>query len=195
VLHGLYGEEPEYKHREIINYTQKQVAMLQLNRRGIPMIKPPKTNVLRLLDTAGIPYTVVHYEVDESNLSGVHAAELTGIPAERVFKTLVLQGASGAYLVCCLPVGEELDLKKAARAGGEKKVDLVPVKSLLPLTGYVRGGCSPIGMKKQFPTYVDESAELFETISVSAGARGVQVLLRPGDLLNYISAKTADLTE
>jgi Cys-tRNA(Pro)/Cys-tRNA(Cys) deacylase len=153
----------------------------------------PKTNVTRLLDAAGISYSVVCYDVDESNLSGVHAAELTGIPVERVFKTLVLQGGPGAYLVCCIPAAAELDLKKAARAGGEKKVSLIPVKDLPLLTGYVRGGCSPIGMKKRFPTYIDESAELFETIAVSAGARGIQILIRPGDLLNHISAKTADL--
>jgi Cys-tRNA(Pro)/Cys-tRNA(Cys) deacylase len=153
-----------------------------------------KTNVHRLLDGAGIPYTSVEYEVDENDLSGVHAADLTGIPAEQVFKTLVLQGSSGGYIVCCIPVAEELDLKKAARICGEKKVDLIPVKNLPALTGYVRGGCSPIGMKKQFPTYIDETAELFDAIGVSAGARGCQVLLKPGDLREFAAAKLADLT-
>jgi Cys-tRNA(Pro)/Cys-tRNA(Cys) deacylase len=106
----------------------------------------------------------------------------------------VLRGASGAYFVCCIPVAEELDLKKAARVSGEKKADLIPVKDLLPLTGYVRGGCSPIGMKKQLPTYIDETAELFEAISVSAGRRGCQIIIAPGDLLAFISGTSADLT-
>jgi Cys-tRNA(Pro)/Cys-tRNA(Cys) deacylase len=154
-----------------------------------------KTNALRLLDAAGIPYTTAEYEVDESDLSGTHAAELLGIPAEQVFKTLVLQGSSGAPIVCCIPVAEALDLKKAARVCGEKKVDLIPVKTLPALTGYIRGGCSPIGMKKQFPTYIDETAELFAAISVSAGVRGCQVTLSTRALLDFISAKTADLTE
>jgi Cys-tRNA(Pro)/Cys-tRNA(Cys) deacylase len=153
-----------------------------------------KTNALRLLDAAGIAYAVAEYEVDENDLSGVHAAELLGIPPEQVFKTLVLQGSSGAYMVCCIPVAEELDLKKAAQVCGEKKVDLIPVKNLLSLTGYVRGGCSPIGMKKQFPAYIDETAEIFDTIGVSAGARGCQVIMKPQDLQEFIDAKFADLT-
>ncbi|MDR2101610.1 MAG: Cys-tRNA(Pro) deacylase [Treponema sp.] len=153
-----------------------------------------RTNVLRLLDAGNIPYETAEYPVDESDLSARHAAELLGLPAERVFKTLVLQGESGAYLVCCIPAGAELDLKKLARISGEKRAALIPVKDLPSLTGYIRGGCSPIGMKKQYPTFIDETAELFETISVSAGVRGLQVLLAPGDLLRFISAKTADLT-
>ena len=153
-----------------------------------------KTNALRLLDAAGIAYSVAEYEVDENDLSGVHAAELLGIPPEQVFKTLVLQGSSGAYMVCCIPVAEELDLKKAALASGEKKADLIPVKNLFPLTGYIRGGCSPVGMKKQFPCYIDETAELFDTIGVSAGVRGCQVILKPEDLRGFIAAQFADLT-
>jgi Cys-tRNA(Pro)/Cys-tRNA(Cys) deacylase len=153
-----------------------------------------KTNALRLLDAAGIAYTVAEYEVDENDLSGIHAAKLLGIPPEQVFKTLALQGSSGAYIVCCIPVAEALDLKKTALVCGEKKVDLIPVKDLFPLTGYIRGGCSPIGMKKQFPTYIDETAELFDAIGVSAGVRGCQVILKPGDLREFISAKFADLT-
>jgi Cys-tRNA(Pro)/Cys-tRNA(Cys) deacylase len=153
-----------------------------------------KTNALRLLDAAGIAYATAEYEVDENDLSGVHAAKLLDIPPEQIFKTLVAQGSSGAYMVCCIPVAEELDLKKAALLCGEKKVDLIPVKNLLPLTGYVRGGCSPIGMKKQFPVYIDETAELFDTIGVSAGVRGCQVILKPGDLREFISAKFVDLT-
>ncbi|AEF84054.1 YbaK/ebsC protein [Treponema primitia ZAS-2] len=160
----------------------------------MPKPKPVKTNAQRLLDAAGIQYTIAEYQVDEGDLSGVHAAELLGIPAERVFKTLVLQGASGAYIVCCIPVAEELDLKKLARLAGEKKADLIPQGELLSITGYIRGGCSPIGMKKQFPTYIDETAELFETIAVSAGARGCQLILAPGDLIRYSAGSLADLS-
>jgi Cys-tRNA(Pro)/Cys-tRNA(Cys) deacylase len=153
-----------------------------------------KTNVLRLLDAAGIAYTVKEYPVDESDLSGVHAAELLAMPAEQIFKTLVLRGASGSYAVCCIPCAEELDLKKTARAAGEKSIDLIPVKDLQPLTGYIRGGCSPIGMKKQFPTFIDETAELFETIGISAGMRGMQVFLAPAELIAFTGAAAADLT-
>jgi Cys-tRNA(Pro)/Cys-tRNA(Cys) deacylase len=154
-----------------------------------------KTNVHRLLDAAGISYTTAEYEVDESDLSGVHAARMLGMPPEQVFKTLVLRDVptSGGFLVCCIPVAEELDLRKTARISGSKKVELIPVRDLLPLTGYVRGGCSPIGMKKQFPTCIDETAELFDTISVSAGVRGCQVILNPLDLLRYVSGTFADL--
>ncbi|MDR2245128.1 MAG: Cys-tRNA(Pro) deacylase [Treponema sp.] len=158
-----------------------------------------KTNVLRLLDAAGIPYTTAEYQADESDLSGAHAARMLGIPAGRVFKTLVLRDASlpapGGFFVCCIPAAEALDLRKTARIRGRKKVELIPVRDLLPLTGYVRGGCSPIGMKKQFPLYIDETAELFDTISVSAGARGCQVILAPRSLLKAAGGGTfADLT-
>ncbi|MDR2078979.1 MAG: Cys-tRNA(Pro) deacylase [Treponema sp.] len=153
-----------------------------------------KTNVLRILDGSGIQYAVKEYPVDESDLSALHATEKLGMPPERVFKTLVLQGSSGAYWVCCIPAGEEVDLKKTARAAGEKSAALIPLKDLEPLTGYIRGGCSPIGMKKKFPTLIDETAELFETIGVSAGIRGMQVILNPGDLIRFTGALTADLT-
>jgi Cys-tRNA(Pro)/Cys-tRNA(Cys) deacylase len=153
-----------------------------------------KTNVMRLLDAAKIPYEVKEYPVDESDLSAVHAAEFLDIPAERVFKTLVLQGASGAYTVCCIPAATELDLKKTAKAAGEKSIALIAQKELQPLTGYIRGGCSPIGMKKSFPTFIDETAELFDTIGVSAGERGVQVILAPADLAGFVPARFADLT-
>jgi Cys-tRNA(Pro)/Cys-tRNA(Cys) deacylase len=155
---------------------------------------PKKTNVLRLLDAAAIQYTVREYPVDESDLSALRAAEKLGMPAERVFKTLVLRGGSGAYWVCCVPAGAELDLKKTARAAGEKSAALIPQKDLEPLTGYIRGGCSPIGMKKRFPTLIDETSELFETIAVSAGLRGMQIILTPGDLIRFTGARTADLT-
>jgi Cys-tRNA(Pro)/Cys-tRNA(Cys) deacylase len=154
-----------------------------------------RTNVLRLLDAAGISYEVKEYPVDESDLSGIHAAELLGMPAEQIFKTLVLRGASGAYAVCCIPCAEELDLKKIARVTGEKSIELIPVKELQPLTGYIRGGCSPIGMKKQFPTFIDETAELFDTIGVSAGMRGMQVILAPADLVKFTGARMGDLTK
>ena len=114
-----------------------------------------KTNVMRLLDTSGIPYTTKEYAVDESDLSGVHSAAMIGLPPEQVFKTLVLQGVSGAYYVCCIGAADELDLKKVAGVSGEKKIDLIPMKALLKTTGYIRGGCSPVGMKKQFPTFID----------------------------------------
>ncbi|MDR3337616.1 MAG: Cys-tRNA(Pro) deacylase [Treponema sp.] len=153
-----------------------------------------KTNVLRSLDAAGIAYEVKEYAVSEADLSGLHAAELLGLPAEMIFKTLVLRGSSLSYAVCCIPVAGELDLKKAARAAGEKSIELIPVKELQPLTGYVRGGCSPIGMKKPFPTFIDETAELFDRIGISAGQRGMQVLLAPGDLASFISAVFADLS-
>ncbi|MFP3088961.1 Cys-tRNA(Pro) deacylase [Treponema sp. TIM-1] len=153
-----------------------------------------RTNVLRLLDAAGIQYTIREYPVDESDLSALHAAEKLGMPPERVFKTLVLQGSSGVYWVCCIPAGEELDLKKTARAMREKSAALIPIKDLEPLTGYIRGGCSPIGMKKKFPTLIDETAELFETIGVSAGTRGMQIILKPGDLIRFTGSLTADLT-
>ena len=151
------------------------------------------TNVMRLLETAGISYSTKEYEYDESDLSGVHAASVLGLDPDMVFKTLVLKGDKTGYFVCVIPVALEVDLKKAAAVTGNKKCDLIPVKELLPLTGYIRGGCSPIGMKKQFPTYIDETATLCDVISVSAGQRGVQVLLSPDELLEYIKATYADL--
>lgn len=151
------------------------------------------TNVMRLLDKAGIGYEVKEYEYDESDLSGVHAAEVMHMDPDMMFKTLVLHGDKNGYFVCVLPVAYEVDLKKAAALTGDKKCDLIPVKELLPLTGYLRGGCSPVGMKKQFPTWIDETAQLQEKISVSAGQRGVQVVVEPDQLRNYIGAKFADL--
>jgi Cys-tRNA(Pro)/Cys-tRNA(Cys) deacylase len=154
-----------------------------------------KTNAMRLLDAANISFTVKEYPADEFDLSAVHAAQFIDLPAEQIFKTLVLQGASGAYAVCCIPAAAELDLKKTARAAGEKSAALIPMKELQPLTGYVRGGCSPIGMKKQFPSFIDETAELFDVIGVSAGERGVQVALAPAELARFIGAQFADLTK
>ncbi|MBQ6715366.1 MAG: Cys-tRNA(Pro) deacylase [Clostridia bacterium] len=151
------------------------------------------TNVMRLLTKAEIAFETAEYEVDESDLSGVHAAEMLGFDVESVFKTLVARGDKNGINVFVIPVGEELDLKKCAVVSGNKKIEMIKVTELLPLTGYIRGGCSPIGMKKKFPTYIDETAVLSEKISVSAGQRGVQVLLSSDDLLNYIGAKYADL--
>lgn len=151
------------------------------------------TNVMRLLEKAGISFETKEYEYDESDLSGVHAAAVLGLDPDMVFKTLVLKGDKTGYFVCVIPVALEVDLKKAAGVTKNKKCDLIPVKDLLPLTGYLRGGCSPVGMKKQFPTYIDETAELCDIVSVSAGQRGVQVLLNPEELRVYVGAEYADL--
>lgn len=152
-----------------------------------------KTNVMRLLDAAGIPYDTGTYQVDENDLSGSHAADLMGVDHDRMYKTLVLKGEKNGYLVCCIPVDEELDLKKAARAAGDKKVEMIHVRDMLGITGYIRGGCSPIGMKKRFPTYIEEMAQLYDTIMVSAGQRGVQVTLAPEDLKRYVEGQFASL--
>jgi Cys-tRNA(Pro)/Cys-tRNA(Cys) deacylase len=154
-----------------------------------------KTNVMRLLEAAGISYRVSEYEYDENNLSGMNAAEKTGIPPEQVFKTLVTRGDKKGILVFCIPVNMELDLKKAAAVSGNKKLEMTHVKDLLALTGYIRGGCSPIGMKKKYPTYIDETIILFDEIAVSAGMRGEQVLLSPDALIAYIEATEADITK
>ncbi len=156
--------------------------------------KSEKTNVMRLLDAAGIAYEAREYEVDEQDLSGVHAAQLLGEDVDSVFKTLVLKGEKNGYLVCCIPVAEELDLKKAAKVAGDKKVEMIPMKDLLPVTGYIRGGCSPIGMKKKFPTYIEETAVLFDRIAVSGGMRGAQIFLEPEALRAYTQATFASLT-
>ena len=153
-----------------------------------------KTNAMRLLDAAHISYGTAEYEYDESDLSGVHAAAEIGRPAEQVFKTLVTRGDKSGITVFCIPVAEELDLKKAAGVSGNKKVDMIHVKELLGLTGYIRGGCSPIGMKKLFPTYIDETAILFDEICVSAGARGKQIIVSPNALAELVKAQLCDLT-
>lgn len=153
-----------------------------------------KTNAMRLLDKAGIDYSVKEYAFDEDDLDGRHAAEGVGMPYEQVFKTLVTRGAKGGYFVFCIPVDKELNLKKAASAAKEKSIEMIHVKELLPLTGYIRGGCSPVGMKKSFPTFVDETAVLFDIIAVSGGARGVQIVLPPDKLIEYTGAEYADIT-
>lgn len=153
-----------------------------------------KTNVMRLLDQAKIEYSTKEYEVDESDLSGVHVAKEVGMPPEQVFKTLVARGDKNGIAVFCIPVNTELNLKKAAKATGDKKIEMVHVKELQSLTGYIRGGCSPIGMKKKYPLYIDETAQLFDEIAVSAGVRGCQVILKPDDLIKYTSAHILNLT-
>ena len=149
---------------------------------------------MRRLDAAKIPYEVLEYEVDENDLSGMHIAEQLGFPPERMFKTLVAKGDKTGPLVFCIPVAAEINLKRAAAITGNKKIEMIHVKDLLELTGYIRGGVSPIGMKKVFPTYVDESALQFEQITVSSGTRGAQLLLSREELILFIGAQTADLT-
>ncbi len=147
-----------------------------------------KTNAARLLDAAGISYTLVPYEVDEEHLEASHVAEQLGEDLDRVFKTLVLRGDRNGLFVCVMPGSLEVDLRVAARISGNKNCAMIHVKELLPLTGYIRGGCSPIGMKKPFPTFVHESALLYETIYVSAGVRGLQLCLSPQDLIAFVGA-------
>lgn len=154
-----------------------------------------KTNAVRLVEQAKIPCRERFYEFDESDLSGTHAAQAIGMPPEQVFKTLVARGEKTGVNVFCIPVCCELNLKKAARAAGDKNMELVPVKELLGLTGYIRGGCSPVGMKKKYPTFLDETCVLWEEIAVSAGARGHQMILPPEKLAELVSAKLVDLTE
>lgn len=152
-----------------------------------------KTNAVRLTQQAGIPCREDFYEFDEKDLNGMHAAEAIGMPPEQVFKTLVARGERTGINVFCIPVCCELDLKKAARAAGDKNMELIPVKELLPLTGYIRGGCSPVGMKKKYPTFLDETATLWDEIAVSAGERGHQLILNPDDLARLVSAALVDI--
>ena len=157
------------------------------------MAKPVKTNAMRMLDRAKIPFETLEYTVDENNLTGTHIADEVGLPYDMVFKTLVAKGDKTGYVVFCIPVDCEIDLKKAAAATNNKRVELIAVKELLPLTGYIRGGCSPIGMKKQFPTFFDESVLKHEKITVSAGVRGCQLLLLTEQLIDFVNAQTKDI--
>ena len=147
-----------------------------------------KTNAARLLDAAGIPYTLVPYEVDEEHLEASHVAEQLGEDLDRVFKTLVLRGDRTGLFVCVVPGSMEVDLKVAARISGNKSCAMIHVKELLPLTGYIRGGCSPIGMKKSYPTFIHESALLWDTIYISAGVRGLQIGIEPQALIGFVGA-------
>jgi Cys-tRNA(Pro)/Cys-tRNA(Cys) deacylase len=153
----------------------------------------PKTNAVRILDTYNISYTLHTYDVDENDLSGSYVATKIGADTDSVFKTLVASGDKNGTIVFCIPVSEELNLKKAASASGNKNIELVKVKDLLNLTGYIRGGCSPIGMKKKFPVFIDETAQLFDEIYVSAGVRGMQIKLSPSALATLIDAQFCDL--
>lgn len=159
------------------------------------MAKNVKTNAARLLDQAHIAYEIVTYQVDETNLAATHVAEQLGEDIAQVFKTIVLTAGPGHFFVCVVPGDAEIDLKKAAKVAGYKKVDLIPMKDLLGLTGYIRGGCSPVGMKKPFPTYFHETALKFPYIYVSAGQRGLQFRIAPADLIGYVGAQTADLVQ
>lgn len=154
-----------------------------------------KTNAVRLIQSAGIPCREEFYEFDENDLNGNHAAQAIGKPAEEVFKTLVARGERTGINVFCIPVCCELDLKKAAKAAGDKHMELVAVKELLGLTGYIRGGCSPVGMKKKYPTFFDETCQLYDEIAVSAGARGHQMLVPPEALAEFIGAKLVDIIQ
>ena len=153
-----------------------------------------KTNAMRMLDRAKIPYEVLSYEYDESDLSGVHAAQALSLDPAQVFKTLVTRGGKGGVFVFCIPVDAELDLKKAARCAGVKNIEMLHVRELQGLTGYIRGGCSPVGMKKQYPTFIDASADKFGEIYVSAGLRGQQLKVSPRELKEFIGAQFAEVT-
>jgi len=151
-----------------------------------------KTNAMRMLDKAGVAYEYKEYEYDENDLDGHHVAEYLGVPYEEVFKTLVAVTDKGEYLVYCICVDDEIDLKKAAKLAGEKRVEMIHVKDLLNVTGYIRGGCSPIGMKKKFRTFIDEMIELVDSVSVSGGQRGLQIKMDPKDLVSFTEATVGD---
>ncbi|MDO4757750.1 MAG: Cys-tRNA(Pro) deacylase [Rikenellaceae bacterium] len=157
------------------------------------MAKIEKTNAARLLDRAKIGYELIPYTVDESDLAATHVAEELGEDIAQVFKTLILRGDRTGHFVCVVPGDCEVDLKKAAKLSGNKSAQMIPMKELLPTTGYIRGGCSPIGMKKRFPTFIHLSCEGFEAIYISAGVRGLQLKLAPRDLIAYTDAVVADL--
>jgi Cys-tRNA(Pro)/Cys-tRNA(Cys) deacylase len=160
------------------------------------MAKPEKkTNAMRMLDTAGITYETLYYELDDDGFSGSAVSALIGIPPERCFKTLCARGAKRGVLVFVIPVSGELDLKAAAAAAGDKAVEMVHMNELPALTGYVRGGVSPVGMKKVYPTFFEETAELFDTVSISGGAKGCLLLIDPQKVANYLGAGFAPLTK
>lgn len=156
-------------------------------------VKIEKTNAARLLDKARIPYKLIPYEFDENDLAAQHVADSLGQDIARVFKTLVLHGDRTGHIVCVVPRNAEVDLKALAKASGNKKVEMIAMKDLLGVTGYIRGGCSPIGMKKRFPTFFHTSALDFDTIYVSAGVRGLQLEINPSELIRFVSATTADV--
>ena len=159
----------------------------------MPKEKINKTNACRILDQKKVPYELIPYEVDENDLGAQHIADQLGEDINQVFKTLVLKGDKTGYFVCVIPGNDEVDLKKTAKVTGNKSCDLIPMKELLPLTGYVRGGCSPVGMKKPFPTFIHETCQLFDYIYVSAGVRGLQFKLNPQHLIDLVGMTVADL--
>ena len=152
-----------------------------------------KTNAMRRLDAAKIKYTPYEYEVDENDLSGVHIADSVGLQYEKVFKTIVTRSDKGRIFVFCIPCHKEINLKKAAAVTGSKKIEPLPVKELLGITGYIRGGCSPVGMKKDFPTYFDASAQKLDALTVSAGVRGIQLLVSSEEIIKYTRAELVDI--
>ena len=152
-----------------------------------------KTNAIRIIERAKLSYREAFYDYDINDLSGIHAAEAIGFPPEQVYKTLVAKGSRTGINVFCIPVHAELDLKKAAKVAGDKDMVLIPVKDLLGFTGYIRGGCSPVGMKKNYPTYFEESCQLFEEIAVSAGERGHQMILEPLSLVELVNGTMVDI--
>lgn len=157
--------------------------------------KIEKTNAARLLDRAKIAYELIPYTVDDDNLAATHVAEELGEDIATVFKTLVLKGDRTGHFVCVIPGDKEVDLKAAARVSGNKKCDLIPMKELLPTTGYIRGGCTPIGMKKPFPTFIHSTALDFERIYISAGVRGLQIAIHPQALIDFVGATVAELIQ
>lgn len=157
--------------------------------------KNEKTNAARLLDKAGIAYRLIPYEFDENDLAAQHVADSLGQDIARVFKTLVLHGDRSGYLVCVIPGNAEVNLKALAKVSGNKKVEMIPMKDLLGVTGYIRGGCSPVGMKKRFPTYFHTTALDHETIYVSAGVRGLQIEIAPAELISFTGAQVAEVGE
>ena len=157
--------------------------------------KNDKTNAARLLDKAGIAYRLIPYEFDENDLAAQHVADSLGQDIARVFKTLVLHGDKSGYVVCVVPGNAEVNLKALAKVSGNKKVEMIPMKDLLGVTGYIRGGCSPVGMKKRFPTYFHTTALDHETIYVSAGVRGLQIEIAPAELISFTGAQVAEVGE
>ncbi len=153
-----------------------------------------KTNAMRQLDAAKIKYTALEYKVDENDLSGTHIADSLGLPYAMAFKTIVTRSDKAQIFVFCIPVDKEINLKKAASVTGSKKIEPLAVRELLGTTGYIRGGCSPVGMKKKFPTYFDASADALEELTVSAGVRGIQLLLKKDDIIKFVGAGLADIT-
>ena len=171
----------------LLQEQQKHCIIAQVINMGV------KTNAVRLVQQAKIPCREAFYEYDENDLNGNHAAVALGFPPEQVYKTLVARGSRTGINVFCIPVSCDLDLKKAAKAAGDKDMALIPVKELLGLTGYIRGGCSPVGMKKKFPTYFEESCQIFDEIAVSAGERGHQMILPPEKLVALVNGELTDL--